>query len=42
MNDVPGMIRAMRGGEIVNLIGDASDQAQRVAKTVESILLKNA
>ncbi|GMA16049.1 DUF47 family protein [Deinococcus metallilatus] len=42
VNDVPGMIRAMRGGEIVNLIEDASDQAQRVAKTVESILLKNA
>lgn len=42
VNDVPGMIRAMRGGEIVDLIEDASDQAQRVAKTVESILLKNA
>ncbi|WP_216325480.1 DUF47 domain-containing protein [Deinococcus aestuarii] len=42
VTDVPGMIRAMRGGEIVNLIEDASDQAQRVAKTVESILLKNA
>lgn len=42
VNDVQGMIRAMRGGEIVGLIEDASDQAQRVAKTVESILLKNA
>lgn len=42
VSDVPGMIRAMRGGEIANLIEDASDQAQRVAKTVESILLKNA
>jgi len=42
VNDVPGMIRAMRGGEIVALIENASDQAQRVAKTVESILLKNA
>lgn len=42
VTDVPGMIRAMRGGEIVDLIEDASDQAQRVAKTVESILLKNA
>ncbi|ACO45164.1 DUF47 domain-containing protein [Deinococcus deserti] len=42
VNDVHGMIRAMRGGEIVDLIEDASDQAQRVAKTVESILLKNA
>ncbi len=42
VNDVQGMIRAMRGGEIVNLIENASDQAQRVAKTVESILLKNA
>jgi predicted phosphate transport protein (TIGR00153 family) len=42
VTDVPGMIRAMRGGEIANLLEDASDQAQRVAKTVESILLKNA
>ncbi|WP_221089469.1 DUF47 domain-containing protein [Deinococcus aquaedulcis] len=42
VNDVQGMIRAMRGGEIVALIEDASDQAQRVAKTIESILLKNA
>ncbi|MEW6420137.1 MAG: DUF47 domain-containing protein [Deinococcota bacterium] len=42
VTDVPSMIRAMRGGEIVDLIEDASDQAQRVAKTVESILLKNA
>ncbi|MBZ9714097.1 DUF47 domain-containing protein [Deinococcus multiflagellatus] len=42
VTDVPGMIRAMRSGEIVALIEDASDQAQRVAKTVESILLKNA
>ena len=42
VKDVPDMIRAMRAGEIVNLIEDASDQAQRVAKTVQSILLKNA
>lgn len=42
VQDVPAMIRAMRSGEIARLIEDASDQAQRVAKTVESILLKNA
>lgn len=42
VTDVPGMIVAMRSGEIVDLIENASDQAQRVAKTVESILLKNA
>ncbi|GGO19308.1 DUF47 domain-containing protein [Deinococcus humi] len=42
VTDVPGMILAMRSGEIVDLIENASDQAQRVAKTVESILLKNA
>ena len=42
VKDVPDMIRAMRAGEIVNLIEDTSDQAQRVAKTVQSILLKNA
>lgn len=42
VTEVPQMIVAMRSGEILNLIEDASDQAQRVAKTVESILLKNA
>ena len=42
VTEVPQMILAMRSGEILNLIEDASDQAQRVAKTVESILLKNA
>lgn len=42
VTEVPQMILAMRSGEIVGLIEDASDQAQRVAKTVESILLKNA
>lgn len=42
VTEVPQMIVAMRSGEIVNLLEDASDQAQRVAKTVESILLKNA
>lgn len=42
VNDVPQMILAMRSGEIVGLLEDASDQAQRVAKIIESILLKNA
>ena len=42
VTEVPQMILAMRSGEILNLIEDASDQAQRVARTVESILLKNA
>ena len=42
VTEVPQMIAAMRAGEILNLIEEASDQAQRVAKTVESILLKNA
>ncbi len=36
------MVQAMRTGEILSLLEDASDQAQRVAKTVENILLKNA
>lgn len=42
VQDVPALVRAMRGGEIVELLEHASDQAQRVAKTLESILLKNA
>lgn len=42
INDVPAMIAAMRSGEIVDLLENATDQAQRVAKTVGSILLKNA
>ncbi|GGJ76025.1 DUF47 domain-containing protein [Deinococcus aquiradiocola] len=42
VTDVQGMIRAMRTGEIVGLLEQATDQAQRVAATVESILLKNA
>lgn len=42
VQDVPAMITAMRSGEIVRLLEDATDQAQRVVKTVASILLKNA
>ena len=42
VTDVPGMINAMRNGEIAGLIENATDQAQRVSKTVAGILLKNA
>ncbi|ADV67917.1 DUF47 domain-containing protein [Deinococcus maricopensis] len=42
VTDIPGMIRAMRLGEIMALLEDATDQAQRVAKTIEGIILKNA
>ncbi|WP_189643788.1 DUF47 domain-containing protein [Deinococcus piscis] len=42
VTEVPQMILAMRSGEIVELLENATDQAQRVAKTVEHILLKNA
>ena len=42
VTDVPGMITAMRNGEIAGLIENATDQAQRVSKTVAGILLKNA
>ena len=42
VSEVAQMILAMRSGEILSLLEDASDQAQRVAKTVENILLKNA
>ncbi|ULH17107.1 DUF47 domain-containing protein (plasmid) [Deinococcus sp. KNUC1210] len=42
VTEVRGMVDAMRMGEIVGLIEQATDQAQRVASAVESILLKNA
>ncbi len=42
VSDVRGMIDAMRMGEIVGLLEQSTDQAQRVAATVESVLLKNA
>jgi len=42
VSEVAQMIQAMRAGEVLALLEDASDQAQRVAKTVENILLKNA
>ncbi|AWN22409.1 DUF47 domain-containing protein [Deinococcus irradiatisoli] len=42
VDEVRQMVQAMRTGEILSLLEDASDQAQRVAKTVENILLKNA
>lgn len=42
VTDIPGMVQAMRMGEVVALLEEATDQAQRVAKTVEGILLKNA
>lgn len=42
VTDVPAMINAMRSGEIASLIENATDQAQRVSKTVAGILLKNA
>ncbi|UWX63995.1 DUF47 domain-containing protein [Deinococcus rubellus] len=41
VSEVAQMIQAMRAGEILSLLEDASDQAQRVARTVENILLKN-
>ncbi len=42
VTEVRGMVDAMRMGEIVGLIEQATDQAQRVAATAENILLKNA
>ncbi|RTR30965.1 DUF47 domain-containing protein [Deinococcus radiophilus] len=42
VREVPQMILAMRSGEIIELLENATDQAKRVAKTVEHILLKNA
>lgn len=39
---VPDLVRAIRWNEIYVLLEEATDQAQRVAKTIEGILLKNA
>lgn len=40
--DVPGLVSAIRWGEIYTLLEEATDQAQRVANTVDGILLKHA
>ncbi|PYE52717.1 DUF47 domain-containing protein [Deinococcus yavapaiensis] len=42
VGDVKSLVAAMRWGELYNLLEDATDQAQRVAKTIEGILLKHA
>lgn len=42
VTDIPGLVRAMRWGEIMTLLEDTTDQGQRVANTIEGILLKNA
>ena len=40
--DIPSLVSSMRWGELYTLLEDATDQAQRVANTIEGILLKHA
>jgi predicted phosphate transport protein (TIGR00153 family) len=39
--DVPGMIRAMRRGELYEYLEEATDRAQDVAKALEGVALKH-
>ncbi|WP_027481023.1 DUF47 domain-containing protein [Deinococcus pimensis] len=39
---IPDLVAAMRWNELYTLLEDATDQAQRVANTIEGILLKHA
>jgi len=41
VSDVPGMIRAMRWGELYEYLEEATDRAQDVAKAMEGIALKH-
>lgn len=42
VTDIPGMIKAIRWGEMYQLLEEASDRAESVANTIEGILLKYA
>ncbi len=40
--DIPSLIKAIRWGELYQLLEDATDRAEDVADTLEAIVLKNA
>lgn len=40
--DIPGVINAIRWGELYQLLEDATDRGEDVANTLETIVLKNA
>ncbi|MGH2535010.1 MAG: DUF47 domain-containing protein [Thermomicrobiales bacterium] len=42
VTDVPGLIQAIRWGELYALLEDATDRAEDIANTLEGILLKHA
>ncbi|HUZ01340.1 MAG TPA: DUF47 family protein [Thermomicrobiaceae bacterium] len=42
VTDIPSLIKAMRWGELYQLLEDATDRAENVANTMEGIVLKNA
>jgi predicted phosphate transport protein (TIGR00153 family) len=42
VTEVPALITAMRWGELLGLLEDATDRAEDVANTLEGIMLKNA
>ncbi|MFO7270392.1 MAG: DUF47 family protein [Sphaerobacter thermophilus] len=42
VEDIPALIRAIRWGELYQLLEDATDRAESVANTMEGIVLKNA
>lgn len=42
VTDIPGMIKAIRWGEIYQHLEDATDRAEDVANTLEGIVVKNA
>lgn len=40
--DIPSLVKAIRWGELYQLLEDATDRAENVANTLEGIVLKNA
>ncbi|HEU5424953.1 MAG TPA: DUF47 family protein [Nitrolancea sp.] len=42
VDDIPGMIRSIRWGEVYQILEDATDRAENVANTIEGITLKYA
>lgn len=42
VEDIPALIKAIRWGELYQLLEDATDRAESVAHTMEGIVLKNA
>jgi predicted phosphate transport protein (TIGR00153 family) len=42
VTEIPALVTAMRWGELLGLLEDATDRAEDVANTIEGIMLKNA